>query len=36
MLPELHYSSDAGNNYFEGMAYLTAEKIFADVYFEVM
>jgi len=36
MLPELHYSADARNNYFEGMAYLTAEKIFDDVHFEIL
>ena len=36
MLPEVHYSSDARNNYFEGMAFLTAERIFDEVHLRKM
>ena len=36
MLPEVHYSADARNNYFEGMAFLTAERIFDEVHLRKM
>jgi len=31
MIPEVHYSPDDRHNYFEGMAFLTAERIFDEV-----
>ena len=36
MIPEVHYSSDARNNYFEGMAFLTAERIFDEIHLRKM